>query len=70
MVGTVTNMVGDGHFEFWPYDFFKDHYVARMGTEYGLTEADIPIPEDVIAEYKRQYAEQGVTINHEIKYAG
>ena len=50
--------------EYWPDDF----YVARG--EYGLTAADIPTAEAVLAEYRKQCEERGVWINKGIRLAG
>jgi hypothetical protein len=67
MVGTISNM-GIEKNDYWPYEFFTGHYLARG--LYGLTEADKPCKEQVIAEYERQLAEKGISINNEIVYAG
>lgn len=53
--------------EFWPSDYFTEHYVKRQ--QYVKAE-DVPTGEQIIAEYKRQYADKGVCINNEIQYAG
>jgi hypothetical protein len=54
-------------YTFYRYDFFWEHYVAR---ENYIDAHEVPSPDAIIAEYKRQYAQKGVDINQDIKYAG
>lgn len=54
-------------FEFWPNDYFTEHYVNRWGF---IKIENIPTAEQIITEYKRQFDEKGVHINNEILYAG
>lgn len=66
MIGTIFSKF-PGEYEFWTTDFFKEHYVEKW--KYVKIE-DVPTSEQIIAEYKKQYAEKGVCINNDILYAG
>ena len=67
MMGSIIDKLGRGDYEFWPHDFFMEHYVKRMGY---VKWKDIPRNEEVIAEYKKQLAEKGITTETEVIYAG
>ena len=65
-IGTIWKKF-PGEYEYWTDDFCMEHYVKRYGY---LTDEEIPTEKQVIAEYERQYAEKGVSLNNEIVYAG
>jgi len=68
-VGTIfldRRFEGDSY-TFEPYAFCLEHYVTR---QHYLTVEELPSAEQAIAEYKKQLAEKGVSINGDIVYAG
>lgn len=67
LMGAVVDKLGRGDYEFWPSDYFMEQYVKR---DKYVKWKDIPRNEEIIAEYKRQLAEKGITTNTEVVYAG
>ena len=68
-VGTIfVNRQREGDaYSFDSYDFCLEHYVKRHNY---LTIEELPTGTQAIAEYKKQLAEKGVSINGDILYAG
>jgi hypothetical protein len=65
--GTLMWKFPDTPPEYWPSDYFVEHYVKRQGY---VTMEDVPTAEQVIEAYNKAEAEHGVWINNEIVYAG
>lgn len=66
MVGTLFERF-PGEFEFHSYDFFWENYVRGS---YYVEPDEVPTAEEILEEYKKQFAERGVEINSQILYAG